>query len=536
MLVIGSLRVARERVDGGGGDRAAAAPAVHDEVLEAAGCAARARSWTRRRRRTRPARRSRPPGRSAPVLDQLEQAEQRGRRVADDDDRIRERGRHSSIAAAVRVVPEFGREPRDVGCESVHTTSLAAGRRARVTPEATIAVSQRIGLPARSAAARGAAEPGRGSDVGYEVDHAAGVDHPHDDALASAGSRPSSSASLRISRERSAVDLGAVADVVAHDAATPISTPCGWPQRRSQPDQCSLGDDPSRTAARVAAIARTSSSAFAHAPVPAQAERPVQPESGGGDEAGVRRVARELLAVRGRDVAERDRAPRREARLAVAAHRERAQRRDRGGVEAGERRQDGHGDAAVALGRHTGVEACGSGSERARPQLPAEGPRDGRGAVAEVARSARVARRTARRVRGTRAPRAARARRRRLPPRRCSSRRRRARAQSRPRGGRRARRPRASRARARCRRRSRTGSARAVPRDRRRRRAHGRVPRRPHRSAQARRGAGRRAGSRARCARARARARAAGRRRSGARRRPRRRRRVARGSGGSRAR
>ena len=58
---------------------------------------------------------------------------------------------------------ELGGQLRDAcGSESVQTTSLPAGRRERVTPEATIEVSHRIGLPACSAGARCRAEPRRG--------------------------------------------------------------------------------------------------------------------------------------------------------------------------------------------------------------------------------------------------------------------------------------------------------------------------------------------------------------------------------------
>ena len=59
-----SLPLARQRVDRGRGDRAAAAPPVHDELLEVG--LRPARPWTRRRPRTRPARRSPPPAAARP--------------------------------------------------------------------------------------------------------------------------------------------------------------------------------------------------------------------------------------------------------------------------------------------------------------------------------------------------------------------------------------------------------------------------------------------------------------------------------------
>src|SRR5579875_2479972 len=62
------------------------------------------------------------------------------------------RSRHSSTAAAVRVVRSSRASgPTRASC-NMHSTSLLAGRRARVTPAATISVSHRIGAPPRSAA------------------------------------------------------------------------------------------------------------------------------------------------------------------------------------------------------------------------------------------------------------------------------------------------------------------------------------------------------------------------------------------------
>ncbi|AOW88428.1 hypothetical protein BC342_20020 [Streptomyces olivaceus] len=58
------------------------------------------------------------------------------------------RSRHSSRAAALRVVPSFAASSGTAGSDRVHRTSLSAGSRLRVTPLATICTSQRIGAPA----------------------------------------------------------------------------------------------------------------------------------------------------------------------------------------------------------------------------------------------------------------------------------------------------------------------------------------------------------------------------------------------------
>ena len=72
--------------------------------------------------------------------------------------------------------------------------------------------------------------------------------------VASSGSSPSSVRLAADHRERAAVDLGAVPDVLGHARHgrrdTRCSTPAGWPQRRSHPDQCSLGEEADRGAAR----------------------------------------------------------------------------------------------------------------------------------------------------------------------------------------------------------------------------------------------------------------------------------------------
>ena len=92
------------------------------------------------------------------------------------------RSRHSSSAAALRVVPSCCGQRRDPrGRAGVQTTSLSAGSRARVTPEATICASQRIGAPARSASRAARDDAGGEAEVVDQVDLPAGVDHPDRD-------------------------------------------------------------------------------------------------------------------------------------------------------------------------------------------------------------------------------------------------------------------------------------------------------------------------------------------------------------------
>ena len=86
--------------------------------------------------------------------DELEQPEQRGRRVADDDDRAVESvAPASSMPAAERVWPERVGELRGAGLVDgdVHRRSPAASRSV-IRPAATMRTSQRIGAPAASAA------------------------------------------------------------------------------------------------------------------------------------------------------------------------------------------------------------------------------------------------------------------------------------------------------------------------------------------------------------------------------------------------
>ena len=69
-------------------------------------------------------------------------------------------GRHSSSAAADRVVPIAAASAGTAGSWSGHSTALPAGRRARVIPSLTMRASHRIGAPAASAARAATAKPG----------------------------------------------------------------------------------------------------------------------------------------------------------------------------------------------------------------------------------------------------------------------------------------------------------------------------------------------------------------------------------------
>ena len=84
------------------------------------------------------------------------------------------RSRHSSSAAAVRVVPSSrGQRRACAGRAACRRRRCPAGSRARVTPEATICASQRIGAPA-SQRRRGprATTPGEQATSRDQVDHA----------------------------------------------------------------------------------------------------------------------------------------------------------------------------------------------------------------------------------------------------------------------------------------------------------------------------------------------------------------------------
>ncbi len=69
------------------------------------------------------------------------------------------RSRHSSSAAALRVVPSFAARSGTAGSERVQITSLPAGSRLRVTPLATMDTSQRTGAPERRASRARATTP-----------------------------------------------------------------------------------------------------------------------------------------------------------------------------------------------------------------------------------------------------------------------------------------------------------------------------------------------------------------------------------------
>ena len=153
-------------------------------------------------------------GAGAPAADQLEQPEQRGRRVAD-----RHHRPVQARAATGRARPPTGSSRAAAasagtdGSPSVQMTSLPAGSRRRVMPEATICASHSIGAPASSAARAAAHDAVAEPDVGGQVDHPARVDHPDDDPrhvgreARQVGLGPDGG-------ERAAVDLRAVPDVV----------------------------------------------------------------------------------------------------------------------------------------------------------------------------------------------------------------------------------------------------------------------------------------------------------------------------------
>src|SRR5258706_9069826 len=69
-------------------------------------------------------------------------------------------GRHSSSAAAERVLPVACTSAATAGSLSVQITALPAGRRARVMPSETIRASHRIGAPFCNAGAARGALPG----------------------------------------------------------------------------------------------------------------------------------------------------------------------------------------------------------------------------------------------------------------------------------------------------------------------------------------------------------------------------------------
>ncbi len=68
--------------------------------------------------------------------------------------------RQSSSAAALRVVPVSAAIVATLGSVKVQTTALLAGRRASVTPCATMLESHRIGAPPLSAVRAASTKPG----------------------------------------------------------------------------------------------------------------------------------------------------------------------------------------------------------------------------------------------------------------------------------------------------------------------------------------------------------------------------------------
>ena len=210
-----SLFLARHRVDRGRGHGAAAAAAAHHQVVQprrVRGQRLLGLGGADEADRDADARRpgaARPP-RSSPAAGTARWARCRPR--------PRRRPAGPATAPARRRCgwcPARRPAPGTAGSASVHTTSLSAGSRLRVTPLATICASQRIGAPARSASrARGDHAGGEG-EVAYQVDHAAGVDHPDRD-LADVGGQPGEVRLGADGGEGLAVDRRAVLLVVEH--------------------------------------------------------------------------------------------------------------------------------------------------------------------------------------------------------------------------------------------------------------------------------------------------------------------------------
>ena len=180
-------------------------------------------------------------------VDHLEQVEQRGRGVADRDDR-----------AVEPVAPQLERGGAAGGAEPAgerghaRVAQRADARRcppaagARVTPEATISASQRIGAPARSAVAGRRDDAGGEAEVVDQVDLPAGVDHPDRD-LRDVRRQAGEVGLGADGGERPPVDLGAVADVAAVIGA---SSGAGTPSTRYPPSASRDGVDVRGAAAR----------------------------------------------------------------------------------------------------------------------------------------------------------------------------------------------------------------------------------------------------------------------------------------------
>ena len=255
------------------------------------------RPWTRRRRRTRPAGRATAAGRVAPASDQLEQPEQRGRRVARRDD------------GAVEVGRATGRPPRPSGwcprpsprrrrCPGrarVHRMSLPAGRRARVMPSRPSSSRRGSARPASRAPRAAVTSVGRGRHERHEVDMPQAwimrTDHRFEvgrDA-GQVGLGPDGG-------ERRVVDRGAVALVVEaphgdapaatnrpDGSATRWVTPAGRPQCFSQPERCRRAATSSACTSRSAA-ASVSARPCSHPREPTQADTRERGSPGRGDQ------------------------------------------------------------------------------------------------------------------------------------------------------------------------------------------------------------------------------------------------------------
>ena len=143
-----SCGCAGERVDRGGGEGAAAAPAAQGDERRPAPCAISASFDSAAP--TKPTGKPRiTAGTRRPGVEQLEQAEQRRRRVADGD-----HGARQPLAPSDRRRPPSGSSPAarrfgDARLGQRADDRVAAGSRARMMPAATISLSTRIGAPAR---------------------------------------------------------------------------------------------------------------------------------------------------------------------------------------------------------------------------------------------------------------------------------------------------------------------------------------------------------------------------------------------------
>ena len=81
------------------------------------------------------------------VAQHVEQVEQRGRCIADSDERTASFSRQSRIAAAERVVPNSLREFRRSRIAQRANDVVARGQASAVTPRETISASHKIGAP-----------------------------------------------------------------------------------------------------------------------------------------------------------------------------------------------------------------------------------------------------------------------------------------------------------------------------------------------------------------------------------------------------